>query len=167
MGTESALIGNNDIGFVFPSIRLHLPPTSYEALNFVLTVVAALNATTEPESAASFFSKEAVLFATLSGIFNDTNQKILEYFKEFLTIKGLKSGEPIERTVRQLSPNTFGVYLFVPFDFEEKPSITNRMTFIVSYNNMDNKFKIELLHASILPDNDYYNSKKYDYIKEL
>ena len=95
MGSSKRLIDRRDIDNILP----HILSKEEDALNYVLNVVNNLRYGTKPEDVASFFSSNAVLFATLSGIFNDTNQKILEYFKEFLTIKGLKSGEPIERTV--------------------------------------------------------------------
>ena len=137
-------------------------PTENDALKFTTNVVAALRQGTKPEDAASLFAEDGVLFATLSGEFKTTNHEILNYFKDFLVkIPGLKSGTPVKHTVRRLAHHTFGCYFYVPFDFDNQPSILNRMTFIVEYKH--NEFKIKLLHASILPDDDYWRSSVYTY----
>ena len=137
-------------------------PTENDALKFTTNVIAALQQGTKPEDAASLFAEDGVLFATLSGEFKTTNHEILNYFKAFLVkIPGLKSDIPIKHTVRTLGHNTFGCYFYVPFHFRDQASILNRMTFIVEYKH--NEFKIKLLHASILPDDDYLRSSVYSY----
>ena len=139
-------------------------PTENDALKFTTNVIAALRHGTDPKVAASLFAEDAVLFATLSGEFKTTNHEILNYFKAFLVkIPGLKSDTPQKQTVRRLGPNTFGCYFYVPFHFHHQPSILNRMTFIVEYHHHHRDFKIKLLHASVLPDDDYWRSSVYAY----
>ena len=88
----------------------------------------------------------------------------INYFKDFLVkIPGLQSDIPIKQTVRILGPYTFGCYFYVPFHFKHRSSILNRMTFIVEYQHNHSDFKIKLLHASILPDDDYWRSSVYKY----
>jgi hypothetical protein len=139
-------------------------PTENDALKFTTTVIAALREGTKPEDAANLFAEDAVLFATLSGEFKTTNNEILNYFKDFLVkIPGLQSDIPIKQTVRILGPYTFGCYFYVPFHFKHRSSILSRMTFIVEYQHHHSDFKIKLLHASILPDDDYWRSSVYKY----
>ena len=139
-------------------------PNENDALKFTTTVIAALREGTKPEDAANLFAEDAVLFATLSGKFKTTNNEILNYFKDFLVkIPGLQSDIPIKQTVRILGPYTFGCYFYVPFHFKHRSSILNRMTFIVEYQHHHSDFKIKLLHASILPDDDYWRSSVYKY----
>lgn len=136
-------------------------PIENDAINFTKNVIAALKEGTDPKLAASLFTEDAVLFATLSGKFKTTNQDILNYFEDFLgKIPGLRSEIPESKdiVIRRLGPYTFGCYVYVPFHFDNEPSILNRMTFIIEYSCHYNNFKIKLLHASILPDDNYWRS---------
>ena len=122
-----------------------------EASKFILeNVIPNLRNGTDPETATSLFSDDAILLATISSKFRKGSEDILEYFKYFLNISDLKPSKPEMYNTQILADNLYLVNVFVKFTFTEnsKKTIINRMSFIVEYKN---DYKIKFLHASPSP----------------
>lgn len=137
----------------FRNINNEYNNNEIDAEKFILnTVIPNLNYKTKPSVATSLFSEHAILLATISSKFRQGHKQIQEYFEYFLNIDGLMpDGGPYKYQTNKLSHNLYIVNVFVRFNFEKLKSIDNRMSFIIEYNNKENKFLINFLHASPLP----------------
>ena len=123
-----------------------------EASKFILNnVIPNLRNGTDPKTATSLFSDDAILLATISSKFRKGYENILEYFKYFLNISDLKPSKPDMYNTQILADNLYLVNVFVKFTLTENSNdiiINNRMSFIVEYKN---NYKIKFLHASPSP----------------
>lgn len=96
----------------------------------------------------SYFSDDATLFGTFSHILSQ-NKLIEEYFKHFLSIKGLKVINK-KYNIQSISKEVYINNTFITWEVYNKPNFTTRMSFI--FKMINNKFKIIHLHSSVLPN---------------
>ena len=122
--------------------------TEQDVLKFITNMLASLKYGTNPKEIGILFDKDAVLFGIFSGEFITSNQKIVDYFRNFLQISGLRSDIPEKHSIQKMGDSIWGCYLYVPFHFGNKESIISRMTFILENKHGD--FQINMLHGSIL-----------------
>lgn len=93
------------------------------------------------------FSDDATLFGTFSHILSQ-NKLIEEYFKHFLSIKGLKVINK-KYNIQRISNEIYINNTFITWEVHDKPNFTTRMSFI--FKMISDKFKIIHLHSSVLP----------------
>lgn len=94
------------------------------------------------------FSDDATLFGTFSHILSQ-NKLIEEYFKHFLSIKGLKVINK-KYNIQRISNEIYINNTFITWEILDKPNFTTRMSFI--FKMINGKFKIIHLHSSVLPN---------------
>ena len=100
------------------------------------------------DEVVNFFSEDATLFGTFSPILSQ-NKFIKEYFKHFLSIKGLKVINK-KYNIQRISDDIYINNTFITWEICDKPNFTTRMSFI--FKMISNKFKIIHLHSSVLPN---------------